>query len=69
MEFIPVMFLFVVVLVISSIVQNLQIAKLKKRAEKTENQSEKDNARMEQLDKTVSQLQMRIDMMSQPRRD
>ena len=69
MEFIPVMFLFVVVLVISSIVQNLQIAKLKKRAEKAENQSEKDNARMEQLDKTVSQLQMRIDMMSQPRRD
>ena len=69
MEFIPVMFLFVVVLVISTITQSLQINKLKKRAEKAETQSEKDNARLEQLDKTVSQLQMRIDIMSQPRRD
>ena len=69
MEFIPVMFLFVVVLVISSIAQSFQINKLKKRADKAENQSEKDNDRIEQLDKTVNQLQMRIDMLSQPRRD
>lgn len=58
-----------IILGISAIIDAFKFAKIEKRLEKSERQTEKDNNRIEQLDKTVTQLQLRLDMMSPPRRD